>query len=130
MLYKVLADMVVFLHLLWILFLVFGVFWGVRNKKVRFVHIAGIFFAVILQVSDWYCPLTYLESWLRSRHDPALSYTGSFITHYMEKIVYIELPRSLIFALTVLLAGINSWIYLRRNKHARSRRPDIYKKPE
>ncbi len=117
MLYKVLADMVVFFHLLWIIFLIFGAFWGVKNKKVKFIHISGMFFALIIQVFDWYCPLTYLEAWLRSKHDPALSYTGSFITHYMEKIVYIELPRSLIFALSVFLAGINSWLYLRRRQH-------------
>lgn len=116
MFYKVLADIVVFAHLSWIIFLLFGAFWGVRNKRVKLVHISGLAFAVILQVFDWYCPLTHLEALLRSRHDPALSYRGSFIAHYMEKIIYIELPRSLIFALTIFLAGINSWLYLRRKK--------------
>ncbi|HET6516106.1 MAG TPA: DUF2784 domain-containing protein [Thermodesulfovibrionales bacterium] len=114
--YKLLADTVLFVHLLWILFLIFGVFWGMKNKKVKRIHITGLTFALIIQAFNWYCPLTYLETWLRSKHDPTLSYTGSFISHYAEKIVYIELPPSLIFGMTTLLAGITSWLYVRRKR--------------
>lgn len=117
MLYKILADMVVLIHLLWILFLIFGALFGIKNKGVRIVHISGLVFAVSIQVFGWYCPLTYLEVWLRSKHEPALSYTGSFIIHYMEKLIYIELPGRLVFFLSVLLFGINSWLYFRRKKN-------------
>ena len=114
MLYKILADIVVLLHLLWIMFLIFGALLGIKNKGARIVHISGLVFAVIIQVFNWYCPLTYLEVWLRSKHDPTLSYTGSFIVHYMEKMIYIELPGCLVFFLSILLFGINSLLYLRR----------------
>ena len=116
MVYKVLADIVVLAHFLWILFLIFGVFWGIRNQKVKVMHITGLAFAIIIQAFNWYCPLTHLEAWLRAKHDPALSYTGSFITHYIEKIVYIELPPSLIFVLSIFLGGISSWLYLKRKR--------------
>jgi hypothetical protein len=116
MVYKVLIDIVVFVHFLWILFLIFGVFWGIRNQKVKLIHISGLAFAIILQAFNWYCPLTHLETWLRAKHDPTLSYSGSFITHYVEKIVYIELPPSLIFILSIFLAGISSWLYLKGKK--------------
>jgi hypothetical protein len=53
---------------------------------------------------------------LRSRHDSALTYAGSFIIHYAEKIVYLELSRTLIFFLTLLLCGLNVWFYLRKKK--------------
>jgi len=112
MLYKIIADIVVFAHLLWILFLIFGALWGKRNTTIRIIHISGLAFAIIIQVFDWYCPLTDLEVWLRSKHDPALFYTGSFIIHYVEKIVYIELSRELIFALCIILCVINAWFYL------------------
>jgi hypothetical protein len=114
MLYKVLADVIVFVHFLWILFLIFGVFWGIRNRKVKFIHISALAFAVIIQVFHWYCPLTHLEAWLRAKHDPSLSYAGSFITHYIEKIVYIELSPALIFVLTIFLGGFSFWLYLKR----------------
>jgi len=115
MLYKILADSVVFIHFLWILFLLFGALLGIRNKAVRIIHISGLAFAIVLQMFDWYCPLTYLEVWLRKQHDPALSYTGSFIIYYIEKIVYIELSRNLVFVFSIFVCGMNVWLYLRKS---------------
>jgi hypothetical protein len=54
---------------------------------------------------------------LRSRHDSSLTYTGSFIIHYVERIVYIEISRHLIFVLTLILCGLNLWLYLKK-KHS------------
>jgi hypothetical protein len=54
---------------------------------------------------------------LRSRHDSSLTYTGSFIIHYVERIVYIEISRHLIFVLTLILCALNLWLYLKK-KHS------------
>ena len=116
MLYKILADSVVLIHFIWILFLFLGAFWGIKNKAVKILHLAGLVFAIIIQIVDWYCPLTYLEVWLRSKHNPELTYTGSFIIHYVEKIVYIELSRYLILIFTFFLCGFNAWVYLGKKK--------------
>jgi len=114
MIYKVVADIVVIIHFLWIIFLIFGAFFGVKNRFIKIFHISGLAFAFIIQVFDWYCPFTHLEVWLRSKHNPVLTYTGSFIIHYVENIIYIEVPRYLILIFTVLLCGLNIWFYLRR----------------
>jgi hypothetical protein len=53
---------------------------------------------------------------LRSKHDFTLTYAGSFIIHYVEGIVYIELSRTLILFLTLLLCGFNAWFYLRKRE--------------
>lgn len=111
MLYKVLADSVVLVHFLWVLFLIFGGVWGRRNRTVKVVHVSGLIFAVIIETCDWYCPLTHLEVWFRSRHNPAEAYAGSFIIHYLEELLYIRLPRHLVAVLTVALAGFNLWLY-------------------
>ena len=116
MLYKISADTVVLIHFLWIVFLFFGAFWGVKNRVVKISHLSGLVFALIIQVFDWFCPLTHLEVWLRSRHDLALTYAGSFIVHYVEKIVYIELSRTLILFFTLLLFGLNVWLYLKKRR--------------
>jgi hypothetical protein len=116
MLYKILADSVVLIHFLWILFLFFGALLGMRNRVIKILHISGLAFAFIIQILGWYCPLTYLEVWLRSKHDFALTYTGSFIIHYAERIVYIELSRTLILFLTLLLCGFNVWFYFRKKQ--------------
>ena len=114
MLYKILADSVVLIHFLWIVFLFFGAFWGVKNKVVKILHLSGLVFAFVIQVFDWYCPLTHLEVWLRSKHDFTLTYAGSFIIHYVERMVYIEHSRTLILFFTVLLCGLNVWLYLKK----------------
>ena len=121
MIYNILADIIVFIHFLWILFLIFGAFPGIKNKTVKIIHLSGLAFALILQIASWYCPFTYLEIWLRAQHDPAFTYTGSFIIHYVEKIVYIQISRRTFFLLTVLIAALNVWLYLiKARKRARS----------
>jgi hypothetical protein len=115
MFYKILADIVVVIHFVWILFLFLGGLWGRKIREVKIFHLSGLAFALTIQAFNWYCPLTYVEIWLRSRHSPVLTYTGSFIVHYVEEIVYIDLSRHLVLILTILLCGFNAWFYLRKN---------------
>ncbi len=114
MVYKVLADGVVLIHFLWILFLFLGAIWGIKYKAIKIFHLSGLAFAFVIQIFDWYCPLTHLEVYLRSKHDPNLAYAGSFIIYYIEKIVYIEVSRFLILFFTFILCGLNLWLYLRK----------------
>jgi len=116
MVYKILADVVVLIHFLWILFLFLGALWGIKNKTVMIFHLSGLAFAFIIQVFNGCCPLTYLEIWLRSRHDASMTYTGSFIIHHVEQIVYIELSRALIFVFTLVLCGLNLWLYSKKKR--------------
>ncbi len=114
MVYKILADSVVLIHFLWIVFLLTGALWGRRNSLVKIFHLSGLAFALVIQIFGWYCPLTHLEAWLRAKHNPDLTYAGSFIIHYIEKIVYIEISPAIIFLVTLVLGGFNVWIYLRK----------------
>jgi hypothetical protein len=118
MLYGIFADTVVFAHFLWILFLITGAFWGVKHQPVMMVHVAGLIFAIVSQVFGWYCPLTYLEVWLREMQQVSQAYPGSFIAHYVEKLVYIDMPPAAIFLLTLALAGLNVCVYSRACKKA------------
>jgi hypothetical protein len=115
-LFGILADSVVLLHFLWILFLIFGAFLGVRNVAIKIFHISGLAFALIIQTFDWYCPLTDLELWLRAKSDLLATYKGSFIIHYVKRVVYFQIPHGLVVLLTLLLTAFNVWFYLRRKK--------------
>jgi len=121
MLFRVLGDFVVLVHLFWIIFLFFGAMLGVKHKGIRIIHLSGLCFAILIQVFDWYCPLTHLEFWLKSKADPGATYAGSFIAHYAEKLVYLELSRSLVFVLTIFLCAFNGWFYLKK-RSIRARR--------
>ena len=120
MLFKILTDLVVLVHFLWIVFLFLGAVVGVKFKAIKIIHLSGLCFAILIQVLDWYCPLTYLEFWLRSKYGSALTYSGSFIIHYVEKIVYLEISRLLIFIFTLFLCIFNGWLYLTKTKFSDS----------
>lgn len=112
--FRILADIVVFFHLMWIVFLFVGGVWGRRHRAVKIVHWAGLSLALVIQLFDWYCPLTHLEVWLRSRHEPSLQYSGSFVAHYVERVVYLDLSRDVVLLFTCILIALNAWLYLRR----------------
>ena len=114
MFYKIAADIIVALHFAWILFLIFGVVIGRKHRFLKNIHIAGLIFAGLMQTFGWYCPLTHLEVWLRRRHNPALSYEGSFIVHYVEELVYIQVSPYLIHFLTAVIVIFSTYFYIRK----------------
>ncbi len=113
MIYRILADVVIIVHLLWILFLIAGPYWGSRHRPVMMIHGAGLVFALISQLFGWYCPLTILEVWLQEKRNAEQSYPGSFIAHYAKKLVYVDLSADIIFALTLALVGVTILTYWR-----------------
>ncbi|MFH1146266.1 MAG: DUF2784 domain-containing protein [Pseudomonadota bacterium] len=114
MLYRVAADIVVLLHFAWIIFLVLGALIGRKHRSLKMMHIGGLVFAALMQTFGWYCPLTHLDVWLRRRHNPALSYEGSFIVHYIEELVYVQVSPYLIHFLTVVIIVFSAYLYVRR----------------
>ncbi len=121
--YGTMADAVVIVHLIWIVFLFVGGLWGRKYLSVRVFHIFGLALAFVVQVFDMYCPLTYLEVYLRQKaaNNPYGVYTGSFLAHYAEKLVYINLSRGLIVFSTILLCAVNAFFYLRKWKRDKVR---------
>ena len=114
MFYRVSADCVVLIHFLWIVFLIFGAFIGRKYRTIKIFHIAGLGFAIIIQIFGWYCPLTHIEIWLREKHNPSLAYSGSFIIHYVEKLIYIDLSPTIILVLTAILVSISAYLYCKK----------------
>ncbi len=119
--YRLAADAVVVLHFGWIVFLISGSLIGRRMPWVKWMHILGLVYSILLQVFSWICPLTYLEVWLRSRSTSGEPYSGSFIIHYLEKLVYMEVPRGLLFVLTGLVIVISVTVYYKASAQAPSR---------
>lgn len=113
---KLLAEIVLVIHFLWIIFMIFGFFIHILsffNLKfrnfflLRSVHLLGIIYVSILAILDKYCPLTILEYNLRKKFDPTLQQPDSFIIYHLERIVYPEInPKIIIY--TTLMIGIIS----------------------
>lgn len=63
----------------------------VRSYWLRVAHLAGIGLVVAQTWIGMLCPLTTLEMWLREQSDLA-TYTGSFIEHWLQELLYWNFP--------------------------------------
>jgi hypothetical protein len=123
MIYQLLAQFTVFLHFVWILFLIFGVLFALRWPKVAIFHLGGLLFSLVLNLFRWYCPLTYLENFLRRLYDVKSAYGGPFTATYLERLVYPDLPELYIrvgeIIFVILYMGF--YAYLARKHHILAR---------
>lgn len=119
MIYKLLADLVVILHFLFVLLVVFGGFLVLRWRRFAFAHIPAVLWAVYIEFSGRLCSLTPLENWLRERSG-STAYKSGFVEHYILPVLYPEvLSQQMqiflgVFVLIVNL-GIYGWV-ISRNK--------------
>jgi len=111
MLYRYLADAIVIIHFIFIIFVIFGGFLVLRWRWIIWMHIPAAMWGVIIEFSGWICPLTPLENWLRNLYglDP---YDMSFVEHYIIPLIYpIGLTREVQIILGVLVVTVNLIIY-------------------
>ena len=109
---RVLADLVLVVHLAFILFVVAGGLLAVRWRWVPLVHVPAALWGVIVEVSGSVCPLTPLENGLRRAAGEA-GYAGGFVDHYLVPVIYpAALTREMqLFAGWVVVA-LNLAVYL------------------
>ena len=102
MIYRALADLVLVLHLAFIVFAVAGGLLALRWRWAPLVHLPAALWGVLVQVSGRLCPLTPLENTLRSAAGDA-GYAGGFIEHYLVPTIY---PVALSPRVGLLLASL------------------------
>jgi len=119
--YRLLADLVLILHVSFVVFVVFGLFtilcgglrgWKwIRSPLFRSAHLGAICIVIIQAWLGIICPLTILENHLREKAG-AYSYGGSFIAYWLHKALFFQ-AAPWIFGLCYTLFGIaviHSWI--------------------
>jgi len=107
MLWKLLTDAVVLLHLGFVVFAVLGGFLAWRSPRIAFVHLPVLCWAVWIELSGRICPLTPLENRLRELAGEA-GYSGGFVEHYALPVLYpLGLTRHIqwLLALALLLGN-------------------------
>jgi hypothetical protein len=98
---QALADTVLVLHLLVVLFVVGGLVvlpfawrlgwrWA-ASRAFRITHLGAIVFIVAQSWAGQWCPLTLLESWLRQQAGAA-GYARSFIETWVSRVLFYEAP--------------------------------------
>lgn len=96
-----LADAVLVIHGLFIVWAALGALAVWRWPKLAFAHLPALAWAVWIEASGGICPLTPLENSLRRAAGQA-GYSGGFIDHYLGSIIY---PAGLTRQAQWLIAG-------------------------
>lgn len=113
MLFQTVADLVVLVHLAFIVFVVLGGALALRWRWIPWLHVPAVLWSALLECCGWMCPLTPLENWLR-RAGGTSEYSGGFVEQYVLPIVYpAALTREVQVALGLLVCLVNAGIYLR-----------------
>lgn len=87
MIYRALADLVLVVHLAFVLFVVMGGLLVLRWPWIAFIHIPAAIWGVFIEYTGGICPLTPLENSLRRTGGQA-GYSGGFIDHYIQPMLY------------------------------------------
>ncbi len=82
-----LADLVLFAHLGFIAFAMFGALCALRSVWALFLHLPALAWAAYIELSSGVCPLTPLENSLRQSAGES-GYSSSFIEHYLVPLIY------------------------------------------
>ena len=110
--YSVLASSVLGLHLLFILWVIFGALVARSRPLLRWLHITCLIWGILVEVLPWPCPLTLLENWLESRAGVE-PYQGGFLLHYLDALVYPNIPSVLLTVAGVVICMVNLALYAR-----------------
>jgi hypothetical protein len=111
MLYRLLADAVVVLHLGFVGFVVLGGLLALRWPRAAWVHLPAAMWGVWIEFTGRICPLTPLENWLRRQGGEA-GYSASFVEHYLIPLLYpAALTRELQWTLGGLVIAVNAAVY-------------------
>lgn len=89
MLYRLLADAVLLLHLAFVLWVAAGGLLVWRRPRWAWLHVPALAWGAWVLIAGEPCPLTPLENRLRALGGEA-GYGGSFIQHYLLALIYPE----------------------------------------
>ena len=105
------ADVIVLLHLAFILVVAVGGLFVLRWPRVAWVHVPAVVWGALIELAGWICPLTPLENRLRAAAGD-VAYTGGFIDRYIMPIVYpAGLTRSMQLGLAAAVVIVNLIFY-------------------
>lgn len=111
MLYRVAADLLVLLHLAFIIFVIAGGFAVFKWSWLVYLHIPAVGWGALVEFKGWVCPLTPWENSLRQLAGQE-AYSEGFIEHYIFPLVYPPgLTRDMQSTLGTIVIVINLLVY-------------------
>jgi len=111
MIAKVAADLLVVIHLAFIVFVIFGGLLVLKWGKLSILHIPCVLWGALIEFRGWICPLTPLEQYFREAAGGE-GYSGGFINNYLMPIIYPEgLTQGIQITLGIIVLAVNLLVY-------------------
>jgi hypothetical protein len=111
MIYRLLADLVVLIHLAFVVFVVVGGLLALKWRWVVWLHLPAAIWGALIEFGGWICPLTPLENRLRQQGGEE-GYVGGFIQHYITPVLYPDgLTREIQIVLGLAVVVLNLVVY-------------------
>jgi hypothetical protein len=109
--YGIFADIVVLIHLTFVIFAVLGAGLIIWRRWIIWLHIPAFLWAIWIECTGGICPLTPLENWLRIKGGQG-AYEGDFVATYLLPVLYpAGLTRNAQIILAMMAIVINVAIY-------------------
>jgi len=118
-----LADVVLVVHVAFVVFVVIGLVliwvgrfrgWAfVRNLWFRVAHLAAIGAVAAESLSNFVCPLTTWEDRLRLLAGGEQRYDGSFIQHWLHRLIFFDLDErvfTIAYVAFFLVVALSLWL--------------------
>ena len=80
--YGIIADIVVLIHLTFVIFAVLGGILFAWRRRIIWLHLPAFLWAFWIEITAGICPLTHLENWLRIKAGQG-GYEGDFAAAYL-----------------------------------------------
>jgi hypothetical protein len=110
---RLLATLVVVVHLAFVAFVVAGGVLALRWPRVVWLHLPAAAWGALITFAGIVCPLTPLENWLRVRGGGS-GYDTGFLEHYLLPVLYpVAMTRGLQVATGVFVIAVNVLVYWR-----------------
>ena len=109
--YQLLADLVLIVHLAFVVFVLCGGLLVLKWRWIVWLHLPAVTWGAFVEFSGWICPLTPLENWLRAQGGE-ISYRSDFMAQYLLPVLYPgDLTRDLQFLLGTGVIVLNTAVY-------------------
>jgi Protein of Unknown function (DUF2784) len=108
-----LGTAVLFLHGLFIFWVIFGALLVRSRPILRGLHIASLVWGILTELLPWPCPLTLLENWLEARAGVE-PYEGGFLLHYLDRLIYPDVSPTVLTVAGVFVCALNLALYARQ----------------
>ena len=107
---QALANAILLTHLAFIVWVMFGALVTRARAWLAALHIVSVVYGIFVELGPWPCPLTLAENFFEARAG-LVPYQGPFVLHYLDAIVYPDLPPALVVTSGVLVCFSNLLLY-------------------